>query len=75
MDCLRRIVDHRAGLKIMITYDPHWRRNYKPQPKGVSLAYLVEIVGDPGDVYAQGFGATVEAASRACLADGPPDWH
>jgi hypothetical protein len=32
-------------------------------------AYLVEIRGGPGEVYAQGYGRTVEAAAAACLAD------
>ena len=32
-------------------------------------AYLVEICGEPGDVYAQGFGVTLDAAAAACWAD------
>ena len=53
------------NFKIVTTYEP----NREIHPTYGDLTYLVEIVGEPGDVYAQGFGATIEQASAACLSD------
>jgi len=69
MDTLHRLVQSKPGLKVLTTYNPHWEREYTPQPPGVSLAYLVEVVGNPGDVYAQGFGLTAAEAAAVCLDD------
>ena len=60
MDKLKDIAIE-LGLKITTTFDAAaWPG---------SRAYLVEICGSPGDVYAQGFGVTMDDAIAACLAD------
>jgi hypothetical protein len=48
------------GLKILTTFDPR---------RGGDCTYLVEVVSEGFDVYAQGFGASSEEATTACCAD------
>jgi hypothetical protein len=58
-DLLQRIVAE-SKLRLLTTFDPE---------RGGELLYLVEVVGTPGNVYAQGFGGSLESAEVECLAD------
>jgi hypothetical protein len=52
------------GLKILTTFDPR-----RGSAIGGDCTYLVEVVSEGFDVYAQGFGASSEEATTACCAD------